>query len=89
MFQFRFTGLQAYLTSQDDTVRPQYKINDKINYKSSPNVHTEAAPVPPSINKHDKTSAGGSPALICTLFSVAACLGCYCTTIRMGQFYNK
>ena len=58
----------------------QYKINDKINYKAEQQKLGSAAAAPPSINKQDKTSAGGCggarPALICTLFSWAGGGGC-------------
>ena len=60
----------------------QYKINDKINYKSRPCEGSEGsqqklaeAQKPPSINKQHNAPVGGRRALICTLCSVRTLAG--------------
>ena len=50
----------------------QYKINDKINYKSRPSSQSAEAQKPPSINKRHNGPVGGRRALICTLCSLLA-----------------
>ena len=50
----------------------QYKINDKINYKSRSSSQSAEAQKPPSINKRHNGPVGGRRALICTLCSLLA-----------------
>ena len=71
----------------------QYKINDKINYKSRPCEGSQQklaeAQKPPSINKQHNAPVGGRRALICTLCSVLTLAGNTSLAINMGEVRSE